>query len=58
MACSRCGQSRPPRPAPSGVTRPGGAYYPPRSNNTNDNNKSSRSTVKDAISGLRYVPTK
>lgn len=56
MACSRCGQKTVRRPV-GGGSRPGTSYNPGRKEG-GDNRTSGQPTVKDAISGLRYVPTK
>lgn len=58
MGCSRCGRSRPaPRSnPPSGAGRPGSSSWNPSKQGTNPNSNSGR--VRDAISGLKYVPNK
>lgn len=55
MPCSRCGQSRPARPnPPSGAGRPGTSWNPARGGASKPGNTG---TVKDAITGLKYVPS-
>lgn len=55
MPCSRCGQSRPAKPnPPSRAGRPGTAWHPAQNNSQS---KSSGQSVKDQITGLKYVPT-
>lgn len=56
MGCPRCGGNRPSRPTPPpsvvGSGRPGGAIHPARSNGQQQS-----PSVRDAITGLKYVPT-
>lgn len=56
MGCSRCGQGRP-RPAtpPATVGRPGGVVVPPQRVPVPSNSVPS-SIIRDAITGMRYIP--
>lgn len=56
MSCPRCGSSRPIRPAdmPSSVNRPGTIVPTPIPQK--QTSIPSTNEVKNAISGLRYVP--
>lgn len=57
MACPRCGQSRPPRQVPPPTaSRPGGMIPNPAQNRPQPSNAGGQN-VRDAITGLRYVPT-
>lgn len=58
MPCSRCGQNRPSRntpPSRSGRSGTGGVHPAQQQGQGSSNN---HQNVRDAISGLRYVPSK
>lgn len=56
MPCPRCGGNKTPRPTPppSVISRPGSVVPTPASGPR----PASNPTVRDAITGLRYVPSK
>lgn len=60
MSCSRCGQSRPrPITTPTIVGRPGGITIPaqtPRPVGGVSSGPLPTSTIRNAITGLRYIP--
>lgn len=62
MSCSRCGSNnRAPRPAPipSVMGRPGaGSVNPPRPVSIVNGSGIPGNIIRNAITGLRYVPTK
>lgn len=51
MSCTRCGQSRISRPAPTIVQRPGGVTVPAQRPTPIPAN-----IIRDSITGLRYIP--
>lgn len=54
MACPRCGASRPQRQVPPPTASRPGAMVP---NQSRQPSNAGGSNVRDAINGLRYVPT-